>query len=343
MKRVVVGMSGGIDSFVTALMLQQSGYEVIGGNLVLWKENDISDVQQVCYQLNIPLISQKGEELFREVVVEPFIRGYLSGSTPSPCCVCNSYIKWKLLDRLATEVQADYIATGHYVRLAQVGTKYYIRKGVDIHKDQSYFLWGVGQDILSKAITPLGEYTKTEVKAWALAHGYEKIVRKPESMGVCFLQGTDYREFVRQYAGIQQQPGGIFSRTGQLIGTHAGLLNYTVGQKRDMPVIGGLPMYVAEMDAERNIIVADTKDGLYTSTLVVKQGYFVTPEDQAAADITVKVRGLGLNPQGYARIESLSADRFEVNLSDPAWAVAPGQPVAFFRGDLVIGGGILER
>lgn len=334
-------MSGGIDSFVTALMLQQKGYEVIGVNLQLWGKNDLAAVQKVCDKLHIPLINRNGEELFRQVVVDSFVQGYLAGSTPSPCCICNSYIKWELLKQAADEVGAYRIATGHYVKIGLLNGHYYIRKGIDIHKDQSYFLWGIAPEILARAFTPLGDYTKEQVKAWALEHGYEEMVRKRESMGVCFLRGDDYRNFIQQYSGNSQQPGMILDRNGGQIGEHSGLLNYTIGQKRGMPLKNGQPLYVAEMDAVRNVIVADVKSGLFTSTLLVDQVQVVNPEDLDAPDITVKIRGIGLNPEGYVSIEKLPGNRLKINLIDPAWAVAPGQPVAFFRGDLVIGGGFL--
>ncbi|MDE7374129.1 MAG: tRNA 2-thiouridine(34) synthase MnmA, partial [Odoribacter sp.] len=253
MEKVVVGMSGGIDSFVTALMLREKGYDVVGVSLELWEKNDLTAVEKICRALEIPLLCRHEREGFRQVVVEAFVRDYLSGYTPSPCCVCNRFVKWDALERVAAECGASRIATGHYVRIRQERGKYYICQGVDARKDQSYFLYGVSQKILSKALTPLGDYTKEEVRAWALAHGYEEVVRKKESMGVCFLRGTDYRDFIRQYAGADQKPGMILSRSGQPIGLHDGLLNYTVGQKRGMPLWYGEPMYVAEIDADRNV------------------------------------------------------------------------------------------
>lgn len=336
-------MSGGIDSFVTALLLQQRGYEVIGVSLQLWEKNDLAAVERICRSLNIPLICREEEKLFRQQVVEVFVRDYLSGFTPSPCCLCNSVVKWEALDGVAREYGASSIATGHYVRIKPWGEKYYIRQGVDARKDQSYFLWGVSQEILSKAITPLGDYTKEEVKAWALAQGYEEMVRKKESMGICFLRGKDYRDFIRQYGDTVQKPGLILNKSGQLVGEHQGLLNYTIGQKRGMPLFRGEQLYVAEMDAEHNVIIADRKSGLYTSAFMVDDLVVVDPQDLRAEDIHIKVRGLGLNPQGTVKIERLTEKKGRVELSDPAWAVAPGQPVAFFRGDCVIGGGKVTR
>lgn len=339
----MVGMSGGIDSFVTALMLQQKGYEVIGVTLELWEKNDLMAVEKVCHSLSIPLIYREEKKMFRQNVVEVFIQDYQKGYTPSPCCFCNSYVKWEALNRAAVACEASKIATGHYVRIKKSGEKYYIRQGMDSRKDQSYFLYGVSQEILSKAITPLGDYTKEEVRGWALNHGYKEMVLKKESMGVCFLRGTDYRDFIRQYGGQNQQPGLIVNRKGESVGEHNGLLNYTIGQKRGMPVLHGESLYVAAMEPERNIIIADVKAGLFVSTLWVEDVLTVNPEDLQAEDITVKIRGIGLNPQGTVKIERLADSKVKVELSDPAWAVAPGQPVVFFRRDCVVGGGKAMR
>lgn len=342
MEKVVVGLSGGIDSFVTALLLQQQGYEVIGVNLSLWGKNELSEVEHLCGMLKIPLLSKDGHELFTKTVVQPFTHAYLNGLTPSPCCTCNRYVKWKLLREVADEQQAKHIATGHYVRICRISEKYYVRQGIDSHKDQSYFLWGVPQDILSRALTPLGGYTKAEVKAWAVLHGYTQMVARKESMGVCFLQGSDYRDFILQYTGTLQSQGEIIDSAGNLIGEHSGLLNYTVGQKRGMPIVNGQPLYVAAMDAEHNRIVGDVKTALYSDVLWVEQVEAADWQDLEANDVKVRVRGLGLNPQGFVRIERLPDNCLRVYLSDPAWAVAPGQPVAFYRGDVVVGGGWLK-
>ena len=343
MKKAVVGISGGVDSFVTILLLQQQGYEVIGVHLELWEKNPLDEVQHVCDALHIPLICRDGREMFRRMVVKPFAEAYLSALTPSPCCVCNSYVKWELLRQAADEAGASYIATGHYVRIVFHNGFYYIAKGADPQKDQSYFLWGVPQHILARAVTPLGEYTKAEVKAWAAAQGYEHMARKKESMGVCFLQGTDYRDFIRQYIGKEQMPGAIVNRSGKVIGRHSGLCNYTIGQKREMPVVNGQALYVAEMDAGQNVIVADVKAGLLTTELIVEQVKTACRADLQSGQVRVKVRGLGLNPEGEVKVEELSGDCVKVHLSDPAWAVAPGQPVAFYCGERVIGGGKVKK
>lgn len=345
MKRVVVGMSGGVDSFVTALMLKEQGYEVIGVTLALWEKNEISEVQAVCEQVGIPLQVRNGKMLFRETVVEPFVESYLGGYTPSPCCICNRYVKWALLEQAAEEAQAEFIATGHYVRIIRQANKYYIRKGVDLSKDQSYFLWGIPQEILSRAITPLGDYTKTEVKTWAQTHGYGNMASKKESMGICFLRGSDYRDFLCNYVkqDVVIEKGEIIDRKGEIIGEHTGLLNYTVGQKKGLPTFQGQSLYVAEIDVENNRIIADVKAGLNVKKLLVEQIKFADKNILSAKDIVVKIRGLGLNPGGYVKIVELGVDKLQVFLSEPAWAVAPGQPVAFYRDDVLVGGGIAGK
>ena len=344
-RRIVVGMSGGIDSFAAALRLQEQGWEVVGVHLSLWGEDDLRGVEALCRRLSIPLVVRDGREFFRDRVVEEFVRAYRMGHTPSPCCTCNRFVKWHLLEQAALDAGAERIATGHYVRMAERGGKHYVRRGVDEAKDQSYFLWGLSSRLLAKAVTPLGNCTKQEVKAWAMSRGYEVLAQRRESMGVCFLQGTDYRDFIRAYGGRAQEEQGdiVFRETGQFVGRHDGLANYTVGQRRGMPVVDGVPLYVAGVDVGRNLIWADVKSSLFSNVLYLEQLNVIDGKDLEADDLTLRVRGIGLNPQGTVRVERLAGGRCRVWLSEAAWAVASGQPVAFYRGDWLVGGGIVCR
>lgn len=338
-------MSGGVDSFVTALMLLREGYEVTGVTLDLWGESDHEEVQALCRQLGIGFVCWDGRKVFRDMVITSFAEGYISGMTPSPCCVCNRAVKWNLLLQAADSLGIFRIATGHYVRITRKDDYFYIRKGIDPRKDQSYFLWGVPQEVLKRAVTPLGGYTKAEVKEYAAANGYKRMAEKPESMGICFLEGRDYREFIAGWTGNKdvQRSGNILNREGVVVGQHSGILNYTVGQKRGLPLWNGQPLYVAEIDACTNTIKADVKGGLCKMSLEVEQVKVVCREDLLAGDVEIKIRGLGLNPSGYIAVTEKPDECVEVRLASDAWAVAPGQPVAFYRGDLLIGGGIVKK
>lgn len=339
---VAVGLSGGVDSFVTAMMLLKQGYRVVGIYLQLWKEEGRAEIARLCNRLGIEFVCYDGNAVFRKQVVDLFVKEYLEGHTPNPCAICNNVVKWNLLAEVADSLGIEKLATGHYVYIVRKEKGWYIKKGKDIHKDQSYFLWGLKQNILARTLTPLGDYTKAEVKVYAETNGYPEMARKKESMGICFLEGKDYRDFIRQYdlnAGLMKE-GEIVDLSGKVIGSHSGLINYTVGQKRGMPLCAGNPVYVARMDAKSNRIVAGAKPDLYQDRLLVSKVNLFCPEDIYEEDITVKIRGLGINPQGSAAFEPLSDDTWLIRLSSPAWAVASGQPVAFYQGEYLIGGGI---
>ncbi len=343
MTPVVVGLSGGVDSFVTAMLLKRQGYDVHGVHLKLWGTGDDAGLYDLCRSLGITWQCADGRALFKERVVDPFICAYLSGRTPSPCTICNRDIKWSLLCREADRLGVRYIATGHYIRTLFFEGYWYVRKGVDPNKDQSYFLAGLGQDVLSRVLTPLGEYTKAEVKALAESNGYAVVARRRESMGICFLAGTDYRDFIIRHSdGTQvQQSGDVLDIYGNVIGRHNALLHYTIGQKRGLPSVGGQPLYVKEIRVKDNTIIAAAKSQLHQNILRVEEVHAVRREELFAGDVEVKIRGIGLNPEGYIHAEEQEDGGLLVHLGSTAWAVAPGQPIAFYRGDLLIGGGVL--
>ncbi len=338
--KVLLGISGGIDSFVSTLLLHDAGYEVTGVCFDFWESNDLHIVGQLYEQLGLTLIRRQEKDLFQRMVVDAFVRDYAQGRTPSPCCVCNSQVKWILLDRVAKELGIPHIATGHYVRIAQHEGHHYIHRGCDERKDQSYFLWSMPHQILSHSLTPLGTMTKDQVRQIAHERGYDQIVSRRESMGVCFLRGQDYRHFVTAHGQVTNTPGTIYAADGTRMGTHDGLFNYTIGQKRGIPTIEGQAMYVSAMNVADNSISVGTKASLERMELTIEQLNIINPHDLEASHLTVRVRGLGLNPEGAVKIKPLDSKTLHISLTDPAWAIAPGQPVAIYAGDRLVGGGV---
>lgn len=345
MKQVAVGISGGIDSLATVILLQEQGFTVTGIHLRLWEPSSVAredEVESLCRRLNIPLLQVDGRALFQKRIVAPFMDSYLSGITPNPCAVCNSFVKWHLLADAAGRIGIERIATGHYVRILPHGDKLYVHKGIDPRKDQSYFLWGVPEHILQQAVTPLGNHTKTEIKEFARQQGFSRLAEKNESMGICFLENNNYRNFIlRHHPATLSSPGPILLDNGEEIGIHSGVLNYTIGQKKGIPVPEGRPLYVKQILTKENTIIVAEKDSLFSRILLVTNAHFINPQEINAPDIETKIRGIGLNPSGPSRIEQTGEDSYQIRLSSPAWAAAPGQPVVFYRKDRVIGGGIL--
>ena len=345
MPKIIVGLSGGVDSCVAVLLLQQQGYEVIGVHLNLWNpagEHEENAVRRLGEQLHIPIHFVDGRHCFREKVVRPFIQDYLSGKTPNPCSTCNRFIKWHLLRAFADSLRIETIATGHYVNIREYRGHCYVHKGEDTTKDQSYFLWGVPEEILRHAQTPLGNYTKQEVKEIARANGFGHLAAKKESSSICFLEGSDYRHFIQQASreATLFRPGEIIDEAGEIIGQHEGLALYTIGQRKGLPLKNGHPRYVKEMNPITNQLIVGDKVSLETIAFSIHSIHLICPEEIYADDIQVRVRGLGLNPEGFAHVDFLTSSTLTVRLASPAWAMAPGQPVVLYRGERVIGGGI---
>lgn len=337
-KRVLLGFSGGVDSTSAALMLRDQGYEVTLSLLdTAGDQTQIERATETAQSIDLPLRVCSVREEFRREVIDYFREGYLRGETPAPCTRCNQQIKWRWLYETAQREGYDHVATGHYVRIHQEGEHHYIRKAVDPTKDQSYYLWSLPQEYLRRAITPMGEWVKKEIK-----ERYGSYVRERESMGVCFLRGVEYGAFLRG-EGVQIEPGEVVDREGRVVGRHLGTPLYTIGQKRGLE--GDLPAgsVVVGIDARRNQLrVGENKD-LYHHTLLVRE--FTAPNLSRlllSERLEVKIRGFGVNPEGYARVE-WEEGRLKVMLSQPAWALATGQPVVFYEEDLVLGGGILDN
>lgn len=359
--RVLVAMSGGIDSSVAAVMLHEQGYEVVGMTMKTWdyasaggskKEtgccslDSINDARDVAVQLGFPhyIIDIRNE--FGGHVIDDFVEGYLAGRTPNPCVLCNTHIKWDALLRRADQLGCQYIATGHYAQVREENGRYVITKGLDEGKDQSYALWGVSQESLARTIFPLGKLRKSEIRQLATDRGFMELVNKPESYEICFIPDNDYRSFLkRRVDGLEERvAGGRFVLTdGSVVGTHEGYPFYTIGQRKGLGVALGFPAYVVEIRPEANEVVLGNFDELARTATVVgrlNMGKHASLEGRGLVPAVTKVR---YNHAGAASFLEEKDGKMYVYFPEPVHAIAPGQAAVFYDGLDVLGGGWIER
>ncbi len=345
-KRVVIGLSGGLDSAMAALMLKKKGYNVIGLHFSFSDEKYSTEVNGIADKLEIPLFTENIKNEF-EIVKQYFANEYLKGRTPSPCTFCNRVVKWNKLLQFADSNNCDLIASGHYIRKENIKGKYYFKKGVDPIKDQSYFLWELNSDIIERIITPLGDYTKEQIREFAKLNGFNHLASKKESMGVCFLHKMDYRDFLKKYIPDEIRkikPGVVVNEENQPIGTHNGYIYYTIGQKRDLLLNDNRKAYVGSVDSINNVLKVGSKQSLNHFNIKLAQIHLIDKDDvKPGSEITVNVRGYGLNPKELAIVKEINSQEIIVSLKSAAWAVAPGQPVVFYKDDLLLGGSIAEK
>ena len=339
-ERVAVAMSGGVDSSVAAARLKQAGYDVFGIHMQLWSDPDlaqtVSHLEHACHVLDIPFYKLDLEAEFHRLVIDYFCREYSQGRTPNPCIVCNQRIKFGLLFDKALEMEAECLATGHYARIERSPNGYRLLKAADKSKDQSYFLYTLGQKELKHLLLPVGNLRKAEVRKLAAELGLPTASRR-ESQDVCFIPDNDYRSFI---AGrISLKGGDIVDITGEVLGKHGGLARYTVGQRHGLELASNQQLYVIELDASNNRLVVGSKDQLLHSVLIASKLSWVSGEaPKEPISIAAKVRYKAPEVAAELHLNDIA----EVRFAEPQLAIAPGQSVVFYQGDVVLGGGIID-
>jgi tRNA-specific 2-thiouridylase len=354
--RVVVGMSGGVDSSATAALLLEQGYDVVGITLKLWPQDCVSraedkccgpqavtDARAVCHKLDIPyyLIDEAAE--FQTKVIQYFADEYKAGRTPNPCVLCNQNLKFGRLIERADQLGAQYVATGHFARVEQSpdGARTLLKRGRDLRKDQSYFLFSLRQDQLARAMFPLGEKTKADTREVA-RHCQLKTADKEESMEICFVPDNDYGKFLQQAKLVEKHRGEIVNLQGQVLGEHEGIEFYTVGQRKGLGISSPKPLYVIELDAARNRVVVGDDSALSRDEFSAERCNWIAFDTPPATfEATVKIRYN--HPGTPATLTPLPGGAVKVKLHAPQRAVTPGQAAVFYQDDLVLGGGWITR
>ena len=347
-KKVVVGLSGGVDSSVAAYLLKKQGYDVIGVTMHMWQpEGDltepasVADARKVAEVLDIPFYVCDFKEVFEEKVMNYFVDEYLQGRTPNPCTTCNRYVKWEALLAHAKELGADYIATGHYARIIQLPNgRYSIKTSATSSKDQTYALYNLTQEQLAHTLMPVGEYTKDEIRQIATEANIP-VAQKKDSMEICFIPDNDYASFIEKKAGEKvPRPGNFVTTDGTVIGQHKGITHYTIGQRKGLNLSMGHPVFVTKICAKTGDVVIGKNEDVFSNTLICDKVNFMGMENlEEPRKVMAKIRYA--HKGDICLLERLDDNRIKCTFENPVRAITPGQAVVFYEQDYVLGGGTI--
>lgn len=353
-KRALIAMSGGVDSSVAAFLVREMGYDCIGATMKLYTNedvgaektrtccslDDVSDARAVAFRLGMPFYVFNFADEFREKVIGEFICEYECGRTPNPCISCNRYLKFERFLRRARELECEKMATGHYARIERAGGRFLLKKAVDLNKDQSYVLYSMTQEQLSRTLLPLGGLTKHEAREIAAAQGFVN-AEKPDSQDICFVPDGDYAAFLERTRGKKYPVGDFLNENGEKIGTHAGAVRYTIGQRKGLHLALGYPAYVCAKDVEKNTVTVASEERLFSREATVGNVNWIAM-DALAAPLRAKVKVRYRQSEQPAELIPEGADCVKVIFDSPQRAITPGQAAVFYDEGTVLGGGVIE-
>ena len=354
-KKVVIGMSGGVDSSVAAYLLKEQGYDVIGVTMQIWQEDNeytereggccslsaVDDARRVADKIGIPFYVMNFRDSFKEKVIDYFVQEYIDGKTPNPCIACNKHLKFDELLRKAKGIGADYVATGHYAKIEEKDGRYLLIRSDDDRKDQTYALYNFTQEQLAHTLMPCGEYTKDRIREIAKEIGLA-VHNKKDSEEICFIPDNNHGRYISEARPLEVVPGNFVDKNGNILGKHKGIVYYTIGQRKGLGIALGRPVFVTDINPQTNEVVLGPEIDIFKTDLVAKDVNFI-PFDNLEGELTVEAKVRYSGRPAEAIISQLDNGRVKVSFKEKQRAITKGQSVVFYQGNLVVGGGIIEE